>query len=100
MKNDDTAHKTLGSLFIFLTLPVLNGILSESDAEMTRCIVNTCIAAMGAYVASFGVTNCLAHTRGRVLPVSWDRSPLIAGAIAVGPCRRNMHLRVPTNPVS
>ncbi len=57
----------VGASLLLVSLPVTNGIASESDAEMTRAVVNTLLATAAAASTSIAVAIAYSHIRSPTL---------------------------------
>ena len=71
--------------FIFVAFPLLNGVTSESDGDLSRCLVNTLICSVTSIVTSYVVA--MAHDQ--FIPTKVMNIPnrvILNGCIAASSC--------------
>ena len=74
----------LGSVVIMLGFSTLNGLVTESDAEMCRVIINTLLAQTSSILASLTVMVGVLHIKGEPLKFTVLLGSLVSGGITVG----------------
>ena len=77
-----SAH--LGPMVVFIAFPILNSIVSESDAEMTRAITNTLLSEVSALVTVSAIMISVAHVRERSFDAHLLQGAFISGGVGVG----------------
>ncbi len=73
----------LGSVIILIGCSTLNGLVTESDAEMCRVVVNTLLAQTSSVAASLGLVIGTAHVNGSAMNFSILLGSLVSGGVSV-----------------
>ena len=82
-KRLNTSASGISSL-LFISLPVINSITSESDSELTRAFVNTVLGGVSCYVAFSTLTSATNSVKGSTFKALSSQSAMRSGGIAVG----------------
>ena len=82
-EHENNSAVLISSAILFVSLPMLNGIISESDDEMTRAIINTILAGASSLVTSITIMVGMSHLKNRSFNSHVLQGCLVSGGISV-----------------